>query len=57
MQLRLHGTRSEIAATLTALARVLTIHTTSRPYPDRPPSTLERVYIHAAPRNTTGDNR
>jgi hypothetical protein len=50
MRLRLHGTPPEIAATLTALPEVLTIHTVSRPYLDRPPSTLTRVYLDAAPR-------
>jgi hypothetical protein len=49
VRLRLHGTRSEIAATLAALAQVLTIHMASRPYPDRPPSTLERVYLDIVP--------
>ncbi|UWZ38008.1 hypothetical protein Drose_06990 [Dactylosporangium roseum] len=51
MRLRLHGTRPEIAATLAALAEVLDIRTISRHYPDRPPSTLERVYVDAAPRD------
>jgi len=57
VRLRLHGTPAENAAVLDALATVLTIHVTSRPYPDRPPSTLERIYIDAAPRNTTGDKQ
>ena len=51
MRLRLHGTRSELAATLAALAEVLDIQAISRPYPDRPPSTLERIYLDAVPHN------
>lgn len=36
MRIRLHGTPTETAAILTALAHVLTIQHISRPYPDRP---------------------
>ena len=36
---------------LTALAALLDIQTVSRPYPDRPPSTLERIHIDAVIRN------
>jgi hypothetical protein len=49
MRLRLHGTAPEIAATLAALAKVLEIRTVSRPYPNRPPSALARVYLDAVP--------
>lgn len=51
MRIRLHGTPTEMAATVAALDRVLHIHTVSRSYPDRPPSTFERIYIDAEPRN------
>jgi hypothetical protein len=57
MRLRLHGTPPEITATLTALAEVLDIHTVSRPYPDRPLSTLTRVYLDAAPRRSREESR
>jgi hypothetical protein len=50
MRIRLHGTPIENAAALAKLDRVLVIRTVSRPYPDRPPSTLERIYIDAYPR-------
>jgi len=50
MQIRLHGTPAETAATLTALARLLTIQHISRPYRDRPPSTRHRIYLDATPR-------
>ncbi|MFY1689063.1 hypothetical protein [Plantactinospora sp. WMMB782] len=50
MRIRLHGTPTETAATLAALARVLDIRHQSRPYPDRPPSTLHRIYLDATPR-------
>ena len=49
MRLRLHGTSPENAAVLAALATVLKIRTISRSYPDRPPSTLQRVYLDAVP--------
>jgi len=57
VQLRLHSTRPETAATQAALTDVLNIHTTSRPYPDRSPSTLERVYLDAVPRNDREEPR
>lgn len=50
MRLRLHGTPTENHAMLAALATALDIQSVSRPYPDRPPSTLERVYLDAVPR-------
>ncbi len=37
-------------AILTALTDVLHIRSISRPYPDRPPSHLERIYLYATPR-------
>ncbi|WKU02841.1 hypothetical protein [Micromonospora sp. HUAS LYJ1] len=51
MRIRLHGTPTETAAILTALAHVLTIQHISRPYPDRPPSAWHRIYIDAVPRD------
>jgi hypothetical protein len=51
MRIRLHGSPSENAATLAALAKVLHIRDVSRPYPDRPPSTLDRIYLDAVPRD------
>jgi hypothetical protein len=45
MRLRLHGTPGEIDATLPVLRAALTVRAESRPYPDRPPSTLVRVYL------------
>ncbi|GAA4719129.1 hypothetical protein Prum_015230 [Phytohabitans rumicis] len=52
MRLRLHGTPAENRAMLATLADVLDIRTTSRPYPDRPPSTLERIDLDAESRQT-----
>ncbi|MEV0611113.1 hypothetical protein AB0I61_32675 [Polymorphospora rubra] len=49
VRIRLHGTPAEITATLAA---TLDIHTISRRYRDRPPSTLERIYLDASPRRT-----
>lgn len=51
MRLRLHGTPAENRAMLAALADALDIRTISRSYPDRPPSTLERIYLDAVPRD------
>ena len=45
--LRLHGTPPANRATVAALATVLVIQSVSRPYPDRPPSTKERIYVTA----------
>jgi hypothetical protein len=50
VRIRLHGTPAQTAAILAALARVLDLHQISRPYPDRPPSTLHRTYLDATPR-------
>ncbi|GGK39604.1 hypothetical protein GCM10010124_35340 [Pilimelia terevasa] len=55
MRIRLHGTPSETAATLTALAEVLDVHTVSCPYPDRTTFTCARVYIEATPLPTQED--
>jgi hypothetical protein len=57
MRIRLHGTPAENTATLAALAEVLDIHATSRPHPDRPPSTLERIYIDAVPHTPEDSHR
>lgn len=45
MRIRLHGTEDECQHAAAALARVLDITDTSRPYPDRPPSRLVRIYL------------
>jgi hypothetical protein len=45
MRLRLHGTPAEITAALPLLRAVLEVVDQSRPYPDRPPSRLVRVYV------------
>src|SRR5215475_11182128 len=50
MRLGLHGAPEEMAPAIAALARVLDIRDVSRPYHDRPPSTLHRVYLDATPR-------
>jgi hypothetical protein len=50
MRLRLHGSPAENRAMLATLAAVLDIRTVSRSYPDRSPSTLERIYLDAVPR-------
>lgn len=50
MHIRLRGTPTDVTATLTALHQVLDIATTSRTYPDRPPSTLVRLYLTATPK-------
>ncbi|MFB6396812.1 hypothetical protein [Polymorphospora lycopeni] len=52
VRIRLHGTPAEITATLATLAVTLDIHTISRRYRDRSPSTLERIYLDASPRRT-----
>jgi len=48
MRIRLHGTSTENRQALAAIATILDIQTVSRPYPDRPPSQLERIYIDAS---------
>ena len=49
MQIRLHGAPDELAAVLHALRRTLHLRDVSRPHPDQPPSTLQRIYIDAVP--------
>lgn len=53
VRIRLHGTPTETAAALDAIARVLHIHQVSRPYPDRRSPLLQRIYLHASPREDT----
>ncbi|MFF0152624.1 hypothetical protein [Micromonospora sp. NPDC005203] len=53
MRIRLHGTPTETAAALDAIARVLHIQQVSRPYPDRRSPLLQRIYLHATPREGT----
>ena len=45
MRLRLHGTPAEVATALPLLAACFEVVDQSRPYPDRPPSRLVRVYL------------
>jgi hypothetical protein len=54
VQLRLHGTPAENRVALAALVAVLDVRTVSCPYLDRPPSTLERIYIDAIPLSEGG---
>ncbi|MCD0482048.1 hypothetical protein LO771_06360 [Streptacidiphilus sp. ASG 303] len=49
MRIRLHGTEDECRRTAAALATVVDILDTSRPYPDRPPSRLVRLYLTTTP--------
>jgi hypothetical protein len=49
MRIRLHGTTEELHTTLTVLRRVLDVVEVSRPYPDRAPSRLVRVYLTTTP--------
>lgn len=51
MRIRLHGTLDELGPVLAELGKVLQVHDASRPYPDRPPSTLHRIYITATTRS------
>jgi hypothetical protein len=45
MKLRLHGTPAEATAALAQLRACFEVVDESRPYPDRPPSRLVRVYL------------
>jgi hypothetical protein len=45
VRLRLHGTPAEVASALPRLAACFELVDQSRPYPDRPPSRLVRVYL------------
>ncbi|MFD8034687.1 hypothetical protein ACFV3F_39340 [Streptomyces sp. NPDC059717] len=49
MRIRLHGTEAEVRATADHLARALEVLDISRPYPDRPPSRLVRLYLTITP--------
>lgn len=49
MKIRLHGTEPKCRTTAQRLATVLDVLDTSRPYPDRPPSRLVRIYLTIAP--------
>jgi hypothetical protein len=48
MRIRLEGTEDECRAAADAIAAVLDVHETSRPYPNRPPSRLVRLYLTTA---------
>lgn len=52
MEIRLRGTPEQVEATRTALARVLRIDRTSRPYADRGADTV-RVFLDAVPKDQT----
>jgi hypothetical protein len=45
VRLRLHGTPAEVATALPLLAACFEVVDQSRPYPDRPPRRLVRVYL------------
>jgi hypothetical protein len=47
MRIRLHGTHDECERTAGHLAEHLDVLDISRPYPDRPPSRLVRLYLTA----------
>jgi hypothetical protein len=49
MRLRLHGTPAEITAALPLLRACFEVADESRPFPDRPPSRLVRVYLDLGP--------
>ena len=49
MRIRLHGIEDQCRATSDAIAAVLEVLDVSRPYPDRPPSRLVRVYLTVTP--------
>jgi hypothetical protein len=48
VRIRLEGTEDECRRAADVLAAVLDVQETSRPYPNRPPSALVRVYVTAA---------
>ena len=52
VEIRLRGTPAENTAALAALGQVLHFATISRPYPDRAPSTAERIYVTATQKET-----
>ena len=49
MRIRLHGTEDQCRATSDAIAAVLEVLDVSRPYPDRLPSRLTRIYLTVTP--------
>ena len=49
MKLRLHGSPAEVAAALARLRACFEVTNESRPYSDRPPSRLVRVYLDFGP--------
>jgi hypothetical protein len=49
MRIRLEGTEDECRRTAEALATVLDVLDTIRPYRNRPPSRLVRVYLTTSP--------
>ena len=65
MRLRLHGTPAEVIEALARLRACFEVADESRPYPDRPPSRLVRVYLDLrlptppapAGREVAGDRR
>jgi hypothetical protein len=57
VRLRLHGTPAEITAALPLLRAAFHVADESRPYPDRPPSRLVRVYLDLRPPAATPAGR
>lgn len=57
MKIRLHGTPDECDRAAAVLAQVLEVLDISRPYADRPPSKLCRVYLTIAPPTTATGHR
>jgi hypothetical protein len=49
VRVRLRGTPAEIATALPLLRAAFQVADESRPYPDRPPSRLVRVYLDLHP--------
>jgi len=49
MRIRLVGTDEEVTAVAELLGEVLAVREVSRPYPNRPPSQLCRVYLDVDP--------
>ncbi|MFC5719852.1 hypothetical protein ACFP1Z_06625 [Streptomyces gamaensis] len=45
MRIRLHGTEDECRRAANCITEALDVLDISRPYPDRPPSRLVRVYL------------
>ncbi|SCK05865.1 hypothetical protein [Streptomyces sp. WMMB 322] len=57
MRIRLHGTEDECRPTADHLAEHLDVLDISRPYPDRPPSRLVRLYLTANPPTDAATSR